>query len=337
MPIYSGVSQGALDAKFNAACTSLSRVWLQQGFAMYNSTLISDIARVETGNRKALVQQKLIINASNYKIVGLTDPTEYTKNPPKIIAECGYSRVDLFGIDWGDLEDDDSKMSTIASITQLGGYPALVPLTESLRVLANNKVTLYDDKPLFDATHNIDPFGTSAGTGSNIISQALTGDGWNKALQQIITRKDPGSKNNKPQLPNGNLNGRNLTILCGHVGVASALVKIFDPASQWATQVETGISAASESRRVYTQATIQLVPEMAAIGTDAGVITDPATYCYIMVNNTPNRGLFCRIPDLPTVSEPERIADKHMTRRKGFQTFGIEPSWPWALYKWTFT
>jgi len=55
-------------------------------------TLRRDIARVETGNRKALVQQKLIINASNYKIVGLTDPTEY----PQQRLERGSTVRDCF-------------------------------------------------------------------------------------------------------------------------------------------------------------------------------------------------------------------------------------------------
>lgn len=333
MPIVKAASGGNLDSQFNAAVTKLTR-WMSQGYKLYSQTLIDEIALLDMASQQALTQIGLIIDGSSYKICSLTDETIYSENPPKLIAECGYKRMDLFGIEWAELGDELYKMQVLSSLPQLAGKPVQLPLLEVLGMLDSNPVTKYDGLSLFNAAHLVDPYKTP--TASNTLVQPLTSTGWNAVLQAIMTRQDPGSKPGtggaaiKGFMPNRDLTGKNLVIWTGDTGVASGLAKIFDPQSNWATVVQAGVSAASETRRVYAQAAIQYVPEMSLYGT----ITN---YVYILVNNTPNRAVYGRIPHAPRVDPLERIASKHLSRVKGWQTWGVTTAWPWSLYKWSFS
>ena len=333
MPIVKAASGGNLDSQFNAAVTKL-RDWMKQGYKLYSRTLIDEIAILDMASQEAKTQLGLVLDGSSYRVCSLTDDTHYSENPPKLLAECGYSRMDLFGIELAELGDELYKMSVLNSMPQLAGKPVQLPLLEILGMLNDNPVTKYDDLSLFNTAHLVDPYGTL--TASNSLTQPKTSAGWNAVLQAIMTRRDPGSKAAtataaaKSFMPNRDLTGKNLTIWCGDTGVASDLSKIFDPQSNWATIVESAVSAASETRKVFAQAAIQYVPEMSLYGT----ITN---YCYILVNNTPNRAVYGRIPHAPRVEPIERIPSKHMSRVKAFQTWGKTTAWPWALYKWSFS
>lgn len=333
MPIVKAASGGNLDSQFNAAVTRL-KGWMQQGHKLYSNTLIDEIAILDMASQEAKTQLGLFIEGSGYRVCSLTDDTIFSENPPKLLAECLYGRMDLFAIEWAELADVLYKMSVLNSMPQLAGKPVQMPLLEILGMLNDNPVTLYDGKTLFNTAHLIDPYKTD--TASNSLTAPKSSTGFNTVLQSIMTRRDPGSKAAtataaaKSFMPNRDLTGKNLIIWSGDTGVCSDLAKIFDPQSNWATIVQAGVSAASESRKVFAPAAIQYVPEMSVYG-------DTTNYVYLLVNNTPNRAVYGRIPHAPKVEPIERIPSKHMSRVKAFQTWGRTTAWPWALYKWSFS
>lgn len=324
------VSGAGLDASFNTHLTTLKRLY-KHGFEMFSNTLLDEIAIVDLGAQEAKAQLGLLIDGSGYNMVSLTAKTNYSSNPPKIIAECGYDRMDLWGIEWAEYADDRSKQLILQSMPEMAGKPVMAPLLEVLSMLVDNPTCLYDDLPLFDENHLIDPHDTSATpqVSSNLITEPLTSEGWNNVLQQIIQRKAPGSKESKRRLylPNRNLNGSNLRIWCGTTGLFTELSKIFDPRSLYAN----GTANASETRVVYTQATLQMVPEMM-------MDDDAEAYVYILVNNTPNRGVFARIPHAPEIRETapgsDVAVDQTVRNINAKQTFGKTTCFPFALYKW---
>jgi len=326
---YSG---GTLDSRFNSAVTRLRDKWAEHGFKMYENTLLDEIAMVDMSSRKAIEQIGMLIDGSRYEITGLTSEAHYSENPPKVIAECPYKRMDLFGIEWGKLQDDLSREVAIRSIPDLAGKPVQAPLLEILSLLNSNPACLYDGKTFFNTQHLIDPLSADVtdNQASNLITQALSSTGWNTVLQTIMQRKDPGSdtSNGKNYLPNRSLTGQNLIIWTGYTSHFTDLQKIFDPKNLWAA------ANGPEYRRVYTQASVQLVPEMAAYsGSD--------NYVYLLVNNTPNRGVFARIPHSPTIDRSQPGSDVEVDRKvqrvHAYQTFGKTTCFPWALYKWQFS
>jgi hypothetical protein len=323
------VSGSALDASFNNHLTTLKRFY-KSGFEMFANTLLDEISILDLGAQEALAQLGLLIDASGYQLVSLTAKTQYSQNPPKIISECGYERMDLWGITWADYADDRTKNLVLQSMPEMAGKPVIAPVLEVLSMLVDNPVCLYDGLEFFHEGHLIDPHNASGDTAPNLITEPLTTEGWNTVLQTIIQRKAPGSKDSKRRLylPNRNLNGSNLRIWTGHTGVFTELSKIFDPRSQWAT------ATATETRVIYTQATIQLVPEMM-------MDEDADNYVYILVNNTPNRGVFARIPHPPKIRETKENSDVEVDQVvrnvNAKQTFGKTTSFPFSLYKWQFS
>lgn len=335
MPILGSLSAGSLDREWNAALTQLRNIYAM-GRRLYQNTLLDELAIVDMSSMEPLTQLGLTIDGSNYQIKALGAETDYQDAPPAILSECGYKRVDLFGLEWLELADPLTKQTLIQSMPDLGGKPVQMPLLELLKLLNQNSgdgpIIKWGDgtKTLFNTAHVIDPKGSPSATAGNKIVQPATSAGWDNVLQAIMTRQDPGSKPSKGQvyMPNRDLTGKNLVIYTGHTGVASTLAKIFDPQSNWAVAV--GAAAASETRKVFAQASIQYLPEMSMYGT----ITN---YCYIAVNNTPLRAVYARIPHKPKVDPIERIPSQHKQRVKGWQTFGITGAYPFALYKWLFS
>jgi len=329
MPILS-VGSGSLDSRFNAALTKLRAIY-KHGYKLYQGTKLDEIAMVDMTSREALLQLALLIDGSGYSIRPLKADTVYGENPPKIMSQCGYSRMDLWAIQWGLLEDDLTRMMTIQSMPEMAGKPVQAPLLEILKMLKANPVCLYDDLAFFHASHKVDPYGDPANVAPNLITQPLTSAGWNNFLQQVISRPDPGSDASKDRLymPNRDLNGSNLTIWCGTTSIFSALDKIFDPRSLWEG------SNATESRKVYAQASVQLVPEM---GIDSSNYTN---YCYVLVNNTPNRGVMARIPHAAKIDETRDGSDVEVNNKvkhvNAYQTWGCTTGFPFALYKWLFS
>lgn len=335
MPILGALSAGSLDRDWNAALTSLRKVYAM-GRRLYTNTLLDELAIVDMSSMEPLTQLGLAIDGSNYSIKALGADTDYSDAPAAILAECGYKRVDLFAKEWLELADPLSKQTLLSSMPELGGKPVQMPLLEILKLLNQNSgdgpIIKWGDgtKKLFATDHVIDPKGDAAATHGNKIVQPATSAGWDNVLQAIMTRQDPGSKASKGKvyMPNRDLTGKNLVIYVGHTSVASTLAKIFDPQSNWAVAV--GAAAASETRKVFAQASIQYLPEMSNYGT----ITN---YCYLAVNNTPLRALYARIPHKPRVDAIERIPSQHKQRVKGWQTFGLSGAYPFALYKWLFS
>lgn len=336
MPII-GVSTGNLDRRFNAEVTKLEKAWGVLKFSMFDRTLIDELAMVATGDKAALLQWAISVEGSSYKIVPLNAQTCYGENPPRVIAEAGYKRLDLWGIEWSLLADDLTRETTIASLPDMSGKPNAAVVLEAMKLLATGEsaVCKYDNKPLFSTQHLIDPFGkdVAANQFANLITQPLTSAGWNIVANTIRQRPDPGSDKAKGilYLPNRGISGRNLTIMCGDDATAAELQKIFDPASLY----NPGTNQASETRRTYTQATVQLVPEMSADAAFSG------NYCYVLVKTNPTlRPLFVRIPHEPKVDKSQAGSDaeidRKLTRANGFMTHGQDFGAPHALYKWKF-
>jgi len=335
VPILGSLSAGSLDRDWNAALTKLRNIYAM-GRRLYTNTILDELAIVDMTSMEPLTQLGLGIDGSSYQIKALGADTDYQDAPSVILAECGYKRVDHFGLEWLELADPLSKQLLLASMPDLAGKPVQMPMLEILKLLNQNSgdgpTIKWGDgtKSLFDTAHVIDPKGSASATHGNKITQPATSAGWDNVLQAIMTRQDPGSKASKGKLymPNRDLTGKNLVIYVGHTSVASTLAKIFDPQSNWAVAV--GAAAASETRKVFAQASIQYLPEMSNYGT----ITN---YCYIAVNNTPLRALYARIPHSPKVEPPERIPSQHKERVKGWQTWGLTGAYPFALYKWLFS
>lgn len=332
------VAESGAGSDFAAAVRKLKR-GLSAGYELYRGTQIDELATIDTMSKGAIVQLWGLFDGSGYKVQGLTDQTVYSENAGKIIAECGYHRLDLFAQQWGDLWDDFRKATVLQGMPKLGGKPRQVVLLEALKLLNANPVTKYDDTAFF-GTHNVDPFDTSNGSTTNIITQPLTSDGWNEVLQQIKTRQAPGSKTTGQNagrvfMPNGDLSGEDIVIINGHTKVDSTLRKIFDPHSMWATFPNT-TSGATETRRVFSAATTQHIAQMSIYGAHpiGGAITN---YCYILLKNTEDKPLYVRMPHPPQMDEIEHIKGKHLSRVKAFQTFGIAPANPFSLYIWKFS
>lgn len=336
MPI-TGLSTGNLDQRFNGAVTKLERAWARLGFTMFERTLIDELAMVAAGDRSALLQWGIQIDGSSYRIVPLNAETKYGENPPRVLAEAGYKRMDLFGIEWSLLADDLSRETTVASMPDMAGKPNAALMLEAMKLLATGETAncKYDNKPFFSAAHLVDPFGkdVAANQFTNLITQPLTSTGYNIVADTIRKRPDPGSNKaeGKLYLPNRGISGRNMTIYCGDDATASELQKIFDPASLW----NPGVNQASESRRTYTQATVQLLPEMAADAAFTG------NYCYVLVKTSPIlRPLFVRVPHAPKVDKlgagSDAEIDRKLTRANGYCTHGQDFGAPHALYKWKF-
>lgn len=336
MPI-TGLSTGNLDSRFNSAVTKLEKAWEKLGFTMFEKTLIDELALVAANDRSALLQWGMLIDGSSYKLVPLNAETKYSENPPRIIAEAGYKRMDLWAIEWSKLADDLSRETIVASMPEMAGKPNAAIVLEAMKLLATGETATckYDGKAFFHAQHLIDPFkpDTAANRFPNLITQPLTSDGYNAVANTIRQRPDPGSDkaSGTLYLPNRSLSGRNMTILCGDDKTASELNKIFDPASIY----NPGLNLASETRRTYTQATVQLVPEMAADAAFTG------NYCYVLVKTNPTlRPLFVRIPHKPKVDKSQAGSDaeidRKLTRANGYCTHGQDFGAPHALYKWKF-
>lgn len=324
------ISGGSLDAKFNAALTTLKKTYAKLGFGMYANTLLDEIAIVDAGGQGAKTQLGMLIDSTGYRLVPLTSSTKYTENPPKIIAECGYARMDLWGIQWAKLADDLSKQMLLSSMPNMAGKPVMAPVLEVLKLLQSNPTCLYDDLPFFHASHLSDPYDSGGPTFPNLITEPLTTAGWNAFLNKVIQRKDPGSKaaTKRLYLPNRGLNGSNMRIWVGSTSVFTALDKIFDPRSLFETA--TGM----ETRKTYAQCTMQLVPEMSM---DASY----ENYVYVLLNNTPNRGVFARIPHAPTIDETREGGDVEVDCKvrnvNAYQTWGATLADPGSLYKWQFS
>lgn len=156
------ISGGSLDARFNAALTTLKKTYAKLGFGMYTNTLLDEIAIVDAGGQGAKTQLGMLIDSTGYRLVPLTNETKYTENPPKIIAECGYARMDLWGIQWAKLADDLSKQMLLASMPLMAGKPAMAPVLEVLKMLLANPTCLYDNLAFFHASHLSDPYDPSS-------------------------------------------------------------------------------------------------------------------------------------------------------------------------------
>lgn len=330
MPIIS-VSGGPLDSRFNAALTRLKATY-KHGFKLFRKTMLDELAILDVGDSSVpKTQLGLLIEGSTYEIVSLTADTNYSENPPKIISECEYARMNLFGIQWSKLVDDRTRAMIVESMPSLAGKPVQAPLLEILKMLATNPTCLYDNLAFFHASHLVDPWRSKSGTAPNLITAALDTDGWNTFLDAVISRPDPGSDiaNKKLFMPNRDLSGDNLVIYCSTPANFSALRNIFDPKSFFST-----VAGGSETRKAYTQATVQLCPEMRV---DAA----HANYVYVAVNNTPNRGVYARIPHAPKIDETKDGSDVEVNNKvkhvNGFQTWGCTTCFPFALYKWKFS
>lgn len=324
------VADSGLGVDFDAAVRKITRT-MSLGFGLYKDTLCDEIATIDTVSKQAIAQLMMLIDGSGYVVKGLSDDTDYSNNPPKIIGECGYKRLDLFGIKWEELADEFTKRTQIASMPQLAGKPRQVVLLEVLKYLNSNPTTLYDNLALFHASHKVDPFDTGPGTHSNLITAAKSSTGWNSVLQAIMTRQDPGSKasTGRNYMPNGALTGKNLSIWTGDTGVYTDLAKIFEPSALWAA------STATETRKVFAQAALQYVPEMSAYSSGPGGAY--MNYVYIIIKDTDDRPLYVRMPDAPRVEPVERIPSKHLSRTKAWQTFGITTGHPLKIYIWRFS
>lgn len=329
MTIIVADSGGSIGTDFDAAVRKLTRAF-RLGFGLYKDTPIDEIATIDTISKQAIAQLYMEVDGSGYKVKGLSDDTDYSENPAKIIGECDYKRIDLFAIIWKELADELAKRITISSMPQLMGKPRKVTLLEVLKFLSTNPVCKYDDAAFF-GPHAIDPFGDPSATHSTVITQPLSSDGWNQFLQAVMTRLDPGSKASKGKLymPNASLTGSNMSIWTGHTGVATNLAKIFEPGALWAA------ATATESRKVFAQATVQYVPEMSNYGSGlGGAITN---YVWVLIKDTEDRPVYVRMPDAPRVEPTERVPSKHIQRVKAVQTFGVTTANPFKMYLWKFS
>jgi hypothetical protein len=329
------LAKGNLDASFNAAVTSIRDAFHKHGFEIYRDTMVDEIAEIVPNDQSALLQIGMLIDASGYRIVPLTQGSHYSENPPIIIGECGYEKLELFALEWAEYWDNVTKARYLQSIPSItSGKVQIIPLLEILKKLKANPTCLYDKLAFFHTAHKVDPLDTKSGTDPNLIYEPLTSAGWDNVFQKIITRKAPGSRTaqDKYFLPNRSIaDGNQLAIYTGYASIASALGKIFDPSAFW----NPGTNQATETRKVYSKATVHLCPEMAVIDADAN------DYVYIFVKTDTERGAMVRIPHAPTVkrtrAESDEDVDRDVTRIAAKQTFGCTLTNPWKIYKWKFT
>lgn len=335
MPILQ-LARGNLDDKFNATVTKLEKTFHKHGFEVYRDQMIDEIATIVPGDRSALLQVGMLIDGSGYNIVALTEGAHYGENPPRIIGQCGYQKLNLFALKWAEFQDDLSKALYLESIPDIvGGKVTVIPLLEVLKLLKANGICLYDGLPFFHPAHKVDPFDDKSGVHPNLIYQPLTSDGWDAVLQSVITRPAPGSRlaDGKAFLPNRGIatDGKKLVLYTGHTSIASRLAKIFDPSAFW----NPGTNLATETRRVFANATVQYCPEMAVLDDDAD------DYIYGVLKNTAQRGVLVRVPDPPMIKRSkdgsDDDVDKDVKKIKAVQTFGACLTDPWRLFKWKFT
>lgn len=215
---------------FNTAYTKLKMAF-SLGLKMYENQPIDEIALIDTVSQDRMLQVGMTIEGSCYTFKGLTDDTDYSNDPGKIVGNIDYKRIDLFAKLWGEQWSPVEKAQVLASMPSLAGKPRKVALNEAVKLLQANPVIDFDSKTLFNTQHIIDPFAddVAANQHANDIVQPFTSAGWNAVLQAIMTRKDPGSKASRPFLPNAMLDPSQITIWTGDTGVYSALDKIFDP------------------------------------------------------------------------------------------------------------
>lgn len=334
MPILQ-ISKGNLNADFNAAVTKIKETFARHGFEVYRDTMIDEIAEIVPNDQSAKLQVGMLIDASGYRIVPLTQGSHYGENPPKIIGECGYEKLELFALEWAEYWDDVTKMRYLQSIPSItSGKVQVIPLLEVLKLFKANPTCLYDGLAFFHTAHKVDPYDTKSGVDPNLIYEPLTSAGWDAVFQKIATRKAPGSRTaqDKYFLPNRMIaEGNKLSIYTGHASIASTLGKIFEPNAFW----NPGTNQASETRKVYSKATVQYCPEMALIDADAN------DYVYVFVKTDTERGALVRVPHGPNVkrtrAESDEDVDRDVTRIAAKQTFGCTLTNPWKVYKWKFT
>lgn len=329
------LSKGNLNAQFNAAVTQIRDTFHKHGFEIYRDTMVDEIAEIVPNDQSALLQIGMLIDASGYRIVPLTQGSHYSENPPIIIGECGYEKLELFALEWAEYWDNVTKARYLQSIPSItSGKVQIIPLIEILKKFKENPTCLYDKLPFFHTAHKVDPLDTKSGTDPNLIYQPLTSAGWDAVFQKIITRKAPGSRaaQDKYFLPNRSIaDGNQMVIYTGYASIASSLGKIFDPSAFW----NPGTNQATETRKVYAKATVQLCPEMAVIDADAN------DYVYIFLKTDAERGAMVRIPHAPQVkrtqANSDEDVDRDVMRIAAKQTFGCTLTNPWKVYKWKFT
>mgnify|MGYP000101814125 CR=1 FL=1 len=309
-------------ADLNVAYTKLKQAF-SLGLALYKDQPIDEVALIDTVSKDRILQVDVSIDGSGYVFKGLTDDTDYSENPGKPAGTIGYRRIDLFAYKWGEQWSPVEKMRAMQSMARLAGKPRKVALIEACKLLQSNPTIDFDGQPLFSASHVVDPFGDTAITHANDIVQPFTSAGWNAVMQAIMTRKDPGSKASKPFLPNAMLDPNQITIWTGDTGVYSTLDKIFDPRSIYAG------TAASETLKVYANASMRYVAEMAVL--DAA--NNATKHVYVIVKSEEQPALYMRVPDMPRVEPIERV-NPHVSRVKAWQTFGIAAVNPFAIYRW---
>lgn len=327
MPIVSGSKSGLLDDKFVTLVKQLREPLHKHGFGLYKGTAVDTVAYMETGDRDtAVVQQGIQIDDSGYRMMALGQKAKFNDYKAKVIAECGYQRMDFWGRTWNRLMPNKEKIRILESMRGLAGKPMVMPLLEILNLLADGETEtcLYDGKTFFHAQHLVDPLGADVADNQapNLVTITLDTAGWNELLQTIITRPDPGSKpsEGKRFLPNRALNGDTLELWIPTTEIFTEFVKMFDPTKMWAA------GNASENRIRYAQAALQLMPEM---GVD--------DYFYAIVKNAPMHGVFARMPDAPDIDELKSGTERWVSQKEMlahcFCTFGCTYYFPFAIYK----
>jgi len=325
--IVSGSKSGLLDSRFVTLVKQLREPLVRYGFGMYKGTALDTIAMMETGDREtATVQLGMQIDDSGYKKLPIGAKAKFNDYKTKVIAECGYQRLDFWGRSWNRLMPEKEKRIMLESMKGLAGKPAVTPLLEILALLAEGetKTCLYDGKAFFHEQHLVDPTGDDVADNQapNLVEITLDTAGWNELLQTIITKPDPGSKasERKRFLPNRMLNSNTLELWIPTTQIFTELSKIFDPQKIWAA------TNASENRLRYAAATLQLVPE---IGAD--------DYFYAIVKSAPMQGVYARMPDAPDIDELKSGTERWVTQKEllahCFCTFGCTYAFPFAIYK----
>lgn len=327
MSIVSPAQNDILDRRFAKGLKSLRTPLDKLGFELYRGTALDVVSYMEVGDASVPVKQLgLIVDASSYRMVSLGAETKYSEPSTNLIAECDYQRMDFWGLTWNRLWAASAKQQVLDGMPELAAKPAVMPMLEILNLLAEgeSKTCLYDRKAFFHAAHLIDPTGAdvAANQAPNLLTIDLDTAGWNSLLQTIINKPNPGSKasEGKRYLPNRGLNGDTLELWTSETAIFTELAKIFNPTQHWAT------ATATEQRLRFAQATLQMVPEMAA--------TD---YFYAIVKTAPMKGVYARMPHRPTVEMTTERSETSVHRKTLFAnaycTFGRSYYYPFAIYK----
>lgn len=342
MPVFAR-STGDPGQEFNAAVTAISRVWGKHGAMLFQDTLSDAIAVIDAVSRGATQEYGLAVEGSSFKPMALTEELKTSENPPKLIGRVGYQKHQLFGIGWSELADQFTQEARSKNMPSLAGKPQTFMLNQILALLKTGETNtcLYDGKTFFHTDHIIDPFSdlgdVAANQWPNLITQAQTHAGWNSVLGTITTRPAPGHKVDAANkiaaafLPDRDLNGSNLEIWAGLPEIVAQFRKMWRPQSLYA------VANGPETREVYTQATVQYVPEM--YSHDAANVSN---YVYLVLKNEPDlRGVYCRVPHAPTITQvgpgTETNAKKQAREVFGYQTFGKGFGFPFKTVKWKFS